>query len=82
MCSVPTLQVCDHGLVFGLQLLEALGLLLLLGQIGGELGNPFLHQFLLLCSQQARRIDTSIQSDKPHRAKITGPSDTALPDLV
>lgn len=82
MCWIPTLQVRDHGLVFVLQLLKALGLLLLLSQIGGELRNPFLQQFLLLCSQPAHCVDISVLSDKPRRTKIAGPSDTGLPDLV
>lgn len=48
---IPTFQVCDHGLVFGLEFLQALGFLLLLGQVGCELGDPLLQQLLLLYSQ-------------------------------
>ena len=44
----PTLQVSDHGLVLVLEFLQALGLLLLLSQVGGELGDTFLQQLLLL----------------------------------
>lgn len=50
-CSLHTLQVCDHGLMFGLEFLQALGFLLLLCQVGGELRDPLLQQLLLLYSQ-------------------------------
>lgn len=43
-----TLQVCDHGLMFVLEFLEALGFLLLLCQVGGELRDPLFKHFLLL----------------------------------
>ena len=43
-----TFQVGDHSFVFVLELLQALGLLLLLSQVGGELGDPLLQMLLLL----------------------------------
>lgn len=52
LCSLPTLQVCDHGLMFGLEFLQALGFLLLLCQVGGKLRDPLLQQLLLLCSRR------------------------------
>lgn len=53
LCFLPTLQVCDHSLMFGLEFLQALGFLLFLRQVGGELRNPLLQQLLLLYSQAA-----------------------------
>lgn len=47
-CSLPTFQVSDHGLMFGLEFLQALGFLLLLRQVGGELRDPLLQLLLLL----------------------------------
>lgn len=46
--QILALQICDHGFMFILEFLQALGLLFLLSQVGGELWDPLLKLFLLL----------------------------------
>lgn len=79
--SVPlTFQVGNHGLVLVLELGETLGLLLLLHEVGGELGNSVFQQLLFLGGRGGGRGVRADQAEqKVSKAYLTIPRSKAGP---